>query len=218
MIKMVVWKKYHAQFYGITQTGKTTQGLRWLCSDGGLRIFIDTKNEMSTNKEFREIFNFIAPLSDIDIVLKHYNEFIKNNIKIALIPNVFYLDKEMKYFCEQLWKRKRNNKKKVRILFDEIQQYSCNKEIRSLFVQGLAKNLFCALTSQGWSQVKKNIRNNCEITGLLKQRQNDIDSLMEQGFIPYKLENGRRVNIIDFSEPYVMFIEIGSGGKFLKVV
>jgi len=211
------WQKYNAQFYGITQTGKTTLALSWLTSFNGLRIFIDTKNECKTKPKFRKIFNYIAPLSDINVICNHFKEFVKNNVKIALIPDTFKLDKQMKNFCQKLWEIKRDNTLQTIILFDEIQQYTCWKTIRSLFVQGLSKKLVCGLTSQGWSQVNKNIRNNCELTVHLKQRKNDIDSLMEQGLIPYTLESGIRVNSLNFDEPYVAFAEIGSGGKFVKI-
>ena len=156
---MAKWQKYNSQFYGITQSGKTTRALEWLCSFNGLRIYIDTKNECKTKPKFRKIFNYIAPLSDTDVICNHFKEFVKNNIKIALVPNLFKLDKEMKYFCKKIWEIKRNNKLPIIILFDEIQEYTCWKTLRSLFVQGLGKNMRCGLTSQGWSQVKKNIRN-----------------------------------------------------------
>ena len=65
--------------------------------------------------------------------------------------------------------------------------------------------------------VNKNIRNNCELTALLKQRKNDIESLMEQGFIPYEIINGCRVHNLDFSEKYVAYVAIGAGSQLIKV-
>lgn len=212
------WEKYHAQFYGVTQSGKTTLALSWLLSHSGVKIFIDTKNETATKKHWNKLFHFIAPLNDIDPLLKNFQQFVEKEMRIALVPSNSNLDSEMKEFCARLWNIKRTNTLETAILFDEIQEYECVKNIRSLFVQGLAKKLFCGFTSQGWSQVNKNIRNNCELSVFMKQRQNDIDSLMEQGLIPYHYdEKGWRVNELDFSRPYAAFAEIGMSGKLVKI-
>ena len=213
------WEGMHAQFYGITQRGKTTRALKWLMSqDDGLKIFIDTKAETLTKRNFKKYFDFVAPLSDIGLIIDNFDYFFKLKAKIALVPDNIHLDREMKHFCEVIWTFKRNNLFKVICLIDEIQEFSCWKQIRGLFVQGAGKNLFMGLTSQGWSQVKKNVRNNCELTVLCTMRKNDIEAMMDQGYLPYDVaENGHRIPKLEFKKKYDAFCEIGTGGKFVKM-
>ena len=215
---MAKWEKFHAQFYGITQTGKTHQALSWLGSHTGLRLFIDTKAETYTKKKFKNLFHYIIPLNRFQEIIDNFQFYYKQNAKIALIPTALKLDKEMKEFVKVLWKFKVRNIFKMVCLIDEVQEYSCKKEIRSLFVQGLSKRLVMGLTSQGWSQVDKNIRRNCELTVILKQTKKEIAEMMEQDILPYDTnEQGWRISKVKFTKKYQCYAEIGKGGKFMEL-
>ena len=132
------------------------------------------------------------------------------------------LTDQLSEFCDVVFSfYKFNPYYRLTILIDEFQEYVGSRaskkqnKIRAMFVQGLAKNIRMVFTSQGWSMVEKNFRNNCERTIILNQRKQDIDSMMDLGLVPYdKDKNGNRICLLKFNRKYQAYMEDGIGGKF----
>lgn len=207
---------YHTQIYGVTQSGKSLIGLKLLSEQTGLKLFIDTKNET----KYHKYFHMFADIDTIQVLLENEKELNGKMICVRIEPKEF--EKQLERFAEIVFVYKRSNPiYRLTILIDEFQEYVSRATkgfIRALFVQGLSKNIRVIFTSQGWSMIPKNIRNNCEMSLVGKQRKNDIESMMDQGLIPYEYnDKGWRVHNLDFSKPYTFYGEYGIGKGMKKV-
>jgi len=210
---------YHCQIYGVTQSGKTFLALRLLMEQPGLRFFIDTKNE---SKYHRYFDYFIKDVSGLKLVLDNAPKFVGKSLVVEVKPEVEFSE-QLEQIAKMIFLHQRQNPMyRVTLLIDELQEYVTNRSvkqfIRALFVQGLSKNIRVIFTSQGWSMIQKNIRNNCEITVVLKLRDNDIHDMMELGLLPYETnEYGHKVPLVKFQEPYEAYMEYGIKGSFRRV-
>lgn len=206
---------YHTQIYGVTQSGKTYAGLKLLLNQNGLKLFVDTKEEMKYHKYFQASIS----IHDISKILTNIDSF--SDAKIRIVIDIERdLKKQLNEFAKQVFLYQRfNPKHRVTVLIDELQEFVSNRSsmqyIRALFIQGLAKNIRVIFTCQGWSMIQKNIRNNCENTIIFKQRKNDIDSMMDLGLVPYEIDDrGFRKSLLEFDHKYKAYMEIGIGGEF----
>jgi AAA+ ATPase superfamily predicted ATPase len=213
---------YHTQVYGSSQSGKTYLALRLLNEQTGIKFFVDTKNEIVYHK----FFNVVMDLSDLKDFSTLAREGVLQNLQgkmVCLLVDPISMMKDLTEFLYTLFMYQRSNPfYRVTVLIDEFQEYKGspeqNKKIRAVFLQGLSKNIRVILTSQGWSMVDKNIRNNCEITVILKQRKRDIEDMMDLGLIQYDLnDQGHRIPKTKFDRKYQAYMEVGINGKFYEL-
>lgn len=207
---------YHSQIYGVTQSGKTLIALRILSDQIGLKLFIDTKNET----KYHKYFHLFADIDSIGVLLQNEKELSGKMVCVRVEPKDF--EKQLETFCQLVFTYKRANPiHRVTVLIDEFQEYVSRATkgfIRACFVQGLSKNLRMMITSQGWSMIPKNIRNNCEFTLIGKQRKNDIENMMDIGLVPFEYnEKGWREHHLDYSIPYSFYGEYGIGKGMVRV-
>jgi len=204
---------YHTQIYGVTQSGKTFLGLRLLQEQQGIRFFIDTKNET----KYFKYFKYFAPIQEGHTALTMG---VADGIVCLAVDVEKDIKKQLDDFLGEIFKIQRGRPfHRVTIMIDELQEYvtsrSMGKFVRACFLQGLSKNIRMIFTCQGWSLIPKNLRNNCENTIILKQREGDIKDMMDLGLVPYDLnEYGHKVSKLSFERKYQAYIEQGIGGEF----
>ena len=223
--------KYHTGIYGVTQAGKTFKALQLLhAQKDSILIHINTKGEKKythNNKKnkWQNIFDYQAEtFRGIDDVLDNPKRFAGQ--MCCLTPDMDEdLTEGLTYVCDEILRYLRNDGfYKVVLLIDELQEYLSGRQskqtkiIRRAFISGLGQGLRIIFTTQGWSMINKNIRNNCEITIILKQREKDIIDMMDLGLIPYKKDkNGHKICELRFNRKYAAYMEYGIGGTFGKL-
>lgn len=210
--------QYMTSCYGVTRSGKTRLALKILDMQPGIKLFVDTKNETEYHKYFHNK-NHHIPLDNFKPYLSHLAE-MNDKMIILSVDIEKDIDKQLNDFLLLVFLHQRkDNFFRINILIDELPFYKIDKKALGVWLQGLSKNIRILYTAQGWSLVPKKIRNSSEITILLKQRDNDISDLMDQGFIQYEWsESGnKRIPLVKFEDPYEAWMEWGIKGELRRL-
>lgn len=214
--------KYHCAIFGATQSGKTFKALQLMqnqVNKSTICIFINTKYEKryTTNNKRKKYVNRFDYNADsflaIDDILKNPKYFagkmssITPNLHEDLVDGLVDVCKKILFYLIEV------GSYQFILCVDELQEYvgtqqtTKGKMIRRAFIQGLGLDLRIIFTSQGWSLINKNMRNNCEMKVFLKQEGSEITEMKRQGYIPAGED-------LVFDKPYKAYIRMGIGGSF----